>query len=94
MECPACKKKANLKGLLTVTISNNYTCPHCQQRSTTNSNIEWIVYGALIGVGFASDHVLNRFQVNSSASLVASILLAAITALTIEHFFQELTTAE
>jgi hypothetical protein len=52
------------------------------------------VYSALISAGFTSDHLFDRLQVNGFASPAALILLAAITALTIEHFFQELTTAE
>lgn len=94
MECPACNRKANFKGLVIVAFSNRYACPYCQRQSTTDSNVEWVVYGALLAVGWGTDHLLDRLHVDSSTGLVVAVLLAAATALSIEHFFQKLTLVE
>jgi transposase-like protein len=94
MECPACHRKANLTGLITVAFSNRYTCPRCQQQSITDSKVEWAVYGALLAVGWGADRVLDRWQVEASAGVAIAVLLAAAVALSIEHFFQELTLVE
>ena len=91
MECPACNKKANLKGLITVAFSNRYTCPYCQRQSTTDSNVEWGVYGALLAVGWGADHLLDRLHVDSATGFVVSVLLAVLVALSIEHYLQKLT---
>lgn len=94
MDCPACKRKANLKGLVVVAFSNNYTCPYCQRQSTTDPTVEWAVYGALLAVGWGADHLLGCLQVGSVAGVIVAVLLAAVVALSIEHYFQELALVE
>jgi hypothetical protein len=94
MECPACNRRANLKRLIIGGFSNRYICPYCQRQSTKDSNVEWLVYGALLAVGWGTDHLLDRLHVDSWAGFVIAVLLAAATALSIEHFFQKLTLVE
>ena len=94
MDCPACKRKVDFKGLFKVAFSKEYVCPGCGKKSVKDSNRGWCLYGALLIFGWGADALLRLADIDSSARFTLSTFLVIVVGLLLEHFFEKLSIVE